>query len=86
MLENYFSMHSYSFLFLQVKKEVVHFLVQDFNFFFKVHEVFRKDFMNHSQLIVYQDELVKNHLIKLDLIYSEVLDNLLKYHKLDLRL
>jgi len=42
--------------------------------------------MNHNQLIVYQDELIKNHLIKLALIYCEALDNLLKDRELDLEL
>ena len=86
MLRNYFGMHFYNFLFLQVNIKVVYFLIQDFNFVFEVHEVFKTNFMNHNQLIFYQDELIRNHLIRLVPIYCEVLDNLLEDHELGLRL
>lgn len=84
MLRNYFGMHFYSFLFLPVKIKVVCFLIQGLSFVFEVHEVFKTNFMNHNQLIVYQDELIRNHLIRLVPIYCEALDNLLEDHELGL--
>jgi hypothetical protein len=86
MPRNYFSMHFYNFLFLLVKIIIVCFLIQYFNFVFEVHEVFKTNLMNHSQLIVYQDELIRNHLIRLVLIFYEALDNLLEDPELDLKL
>jgi len=62
------------------------FLIQDFNFFFKVHEVFKTNLMNYSQLIVYKDEPIRNHLIRLIPIFIEVLDNLLEDRELGLNL
>lgn len=86
MLRNYFGMHFYNFLFLLVKIIIVCFLIQDFNFVFEVHEVFKTNLMNHSQLVVYQDELIRNHLIRLIPIFIEFLDNLLEDRELDLKL
>ena len=86
MLRNYFGKHFCSFLFLQAAIKVICFLIQDLNFVFEVREVFKINLMNHSQLIVYQHKLIKNHLIKLILVYCEVRDNLLEDHELGLRL
>lgn len=86
MLSDYFGRQICNFLFLQVKIGGVCFLVQCFNFVFEVHTVFGINFMNHSQLIVYHDELIRNHLIRPVLIYFEALGYFLEDHGLGLRL
>jgi len=65
MLRNYFGMHFYNFLFLLVEIIIVCSFIQDFNFVFKVHEVFQTNLMNYSQLVVYEDKPIRNHLIRL---------------------